>query len=119
SLLFLLAAGTVFAQSTAQPVSSNTTYSGPSNQLVRGSTTLHVPHFIAPVVTGAPYSAERIGKNTQTLGDGTHIEHIMQHEWLYRDSAGRTRIERPVFMPMRPNGEEIPHMAEINDPGAG
>src|SRR5438105_661705 len=98
SVLFLLAAGTVLAQSTAQPVSGNATYGGASNQFVHGSATFHVPRLRPMVVTGAAYSAERIGKNIQTLADGTHIEHVMQHEWLYRDSAGRTRTERPLFM---------------------
>src|SRR5438045_136485 len=95
-LLFLLCASTAFAHSNALPASGSATYGGPANQLIHGSATLHVPRFVVPVITGAPYSGERVGKNLQTLADGTHIEHIMQHEWLYRDSAGRSRTERPL-----------------------
>ncbi len=56
-------------------------------------------------IKGAPYSAEQITENTQTLGDGTRIHHETSVK-LYRDSEGRTR-------------RETPEMVTIFDPVAG
>ena len=48
------------------------------------------------VVTSAPYSAEGQSQNIRTLADGTHITTPLLHWNFYRDSLGRTRLERPV-----------------------
>jgi hypothetical protein len=47
---------------------------------------------MGPTVKGAPYSALETVENTQTLGDGTHINRTTQ-TMVYRDSAGRIRRE--------------------------
>jgi membrane-associated protease RseP (regulator of RpoE activity) len=49
---------------------------------------------MGPTVKGAPYSALETIENTQTLGDGTHINRTTQ-TMVYRDSAGRMRRETP------------------------
>ena len=49
--------------------------------------------FAGKVVTGAPYSAQAMTQVTQTLADGTHIQHSSSAT-LARDSQGRTRVER-------------------------
>jgi hypothetical protein len=45
-------------------------------------------------VTGSPVSAREETKTVQTLGDGTQLESSDVTQF-YRDSQGRTRIERP------------------------
>jgi hypothetical protein len=47
---------------------------------------------MGPTVKGAPYSATETVENTQTLSDGTHIDHTTQ-TMVYRDSEGRMRRE--------------------------
>jgi len=49
---------------------------------------------MGPTVKGAPYSALETIENTQTLGDGTHINRTTQ-TMVYRDGAGRMRRETP------------------------
>jgi hypothetical protein len=49
---------------------------------------------MGPTVKGAPYSATETVENTQTLSDGTHINHTVQ-TMVYRDSQGRMRRETP------------------------
>ncbi len=51
--------------------------------------------FAGKVVTGAPYSAQAVTQATQTLADGTHIQHSST-ETLARDSQGRTRVESSI-----------------------
>ncbi len=72
--------------------------------------------FGGAAVAGAPYSAEEITENVQTLADGTHITHRSTAK-MYRDSEGRTRIERPADLPGSDNAD-IPLMIEISDPMA-
>ena len=45
-------------------------------------------------VQGRPFSATEVRHNTQTLGDGTHVEHSDTTQ-LYRDAQGRMRAETP------------------------
>ena len=47
---------------------------------------------MGPAVKGAPYSADEIRENNQTLADGTHI-HNEEKTTVYRDSEGRIRRE--------------------------
>jgi hypothetical protein len=49
---------------------------------------------MGPTVKGAPYSALETVENTQTLGDGTHINQTTL-TMVYRDSEGRLRRETP------------------------
>ena len=70
------------------------------------------------VVTGEPYSAEGESQNIQTLGDGTHISTPLLYWKFYRDSQGRTRIERPVALGRQFELASTPQqiVIEINDP---
>jgi hypothetical protein len=68
-------------------------------------------------VAGAPYSAEEIGTTVQTLADGTRITRENSTRKLYRDSAGRTRTERPLLGAVaRRQKAEAPVIIEIIDP---
>jgi hypothetical protein len=78
------------------------------------------PFGIAPI-TGAPYSGEEVGEMVQTLADGTHITRTMPATKVYRDSAGRTRTERPMFWApagMDSEAPAAPILVEITDPVA-
>lgn len=70
-------------------------------------------------VTGAPYSAEEVTEHVQTLADGTHITQPSPKTVFYRDSLGRTRIERTFPMPPGASGDAGPNMIEISDPTTG
>jgi hypothetical protein len=50
----------------------------------------------APTVTGAPYSADEVKENVQTLADGTHVTQTRSTSHIIRDSRGRTRTERQI-----------------------
>ena len=70
------------------------------------------------VVTQAPFSGKEVTTDTQTLADGTHITHTNTAQF-YRDSQGRTRIER-TFSGMGPWAGGTPKTTiEIFDPVAG
>ena len=47
-----------------------------------------------PSVTGAPYSANQVQEYTQTLADGTSTTKSSVIGHFFRDSQGRTRMER-------------------------
>jgi hypothetical protein len=68
-------------------------------------TLINVESSVTSNVKNAPYQADQITENTQTLGDGTRI-HNERKVTIYRDSQGRTRREQ---------GEEI----SIMDPNSG
>jgi hypothetical protein len=77
--------------------------------------------FYRSVITGAPYSAEKVTESVQTLADGTHIADTYPETKFYRDSMGRTREERPVFrgaIGRHTNTPKPPAVVEINDPVA-
>jgi hypothetical protein len=82
-------------------------------------------HFQAPFhrgsITGAPYSAEKVDEHIQTLADGTHISYSSPVAKVYRDSMGRTREERSVFLgpvERHPDLAKGPIVVEISDPVA-
>lgn len=77
------------------------------------------PPLHAQVVTGAPYSADEVSEQTQTLADGTHIAQETQITKRYRDSEGRTRAERPWFMGGANSQLDDVKIVEINDPVSG
>ncbi len=54
------------------------------------------PAFLGKPIAGAPYSAEAANQTTRVLADGTRIESSTTTR-MFRDSAGRTRME--VQMP--------------------
>jgi hypothetical protein len=66
--------------------------------------------FGEKAVKGAPFSAQVIFENTQTLNNGVHVAHNMTGA-LYRDSEGRTRQELPR--------DGAPEAVLINDNVAG
>jgi hypothetical protein len=70
-------------------------------------------------VTGAPYSAEEITEHVQTLADGTHITGPSQKTMFYRDSLGRTRVERSFPLPPGVIGAAGPSIIDISDPVSG
>ncbi len=66
------------------------------------------PDF-APTLTGAPYCADQVSENVQTLADGRTC----------RDSQDRVRTERPLIRaPFVPNASEV-MLVEIRDPVGG
>jgi hypothetical protein len=69
--------------------------SGPDG-IVRGTATFSPP-LPFPALTGTPYSGQQVTDSLRTLPDGTHITEtrVMQQE--YRDSSGRTRLDRPLM----------------------
>jgi hypothetical protein len=59
------------------------------------------------VFANAPFSADAVTTVTQTLGDGTKIEHRTTSKW-YRDSSGRVRREQSVIGLDRLNASNQP-----------
>jgi hypothetical protein len=93
----------------------------PDMQSFNGTATFAPPAFPIAVLTGAPFSAEEIGSQTQVLPDGNRITNAQPSVFLFRDSAGRTRTERPLMM-MAVNSKlavKLPLVPEIYDPVAG
>jgi hypothetical protein len=73
-------------------------------------------------VTGAPYSADVIVSNSQTLADGNRISHS-DTSHVYRDSEGRTRREQSGTMTVVTRTEPVVStkslVISIIDPVAG
>src|SRR5262245_4653454 len=86
-----------------------------------------LPRFLGPqpgmpgrVVKNAPYSADVVTENTQTLADGNHIKQTTTSKF-FRDSDGRTRREQSLdsLTRLAPNAEVPKAVVFINDPVAG
>lgn len=90
-----------------------------SGTVVGGATTqaVYSDFHAIPTVTGAPYSADRVGEHNQTLANGTHIHETWTSEHIARDSQGRVRIERPLFPATRQ--QSGPTVIQISDPISG
>ena len=75
--------------------------------------------FAGKVVTGAPYTAQRVTQVTQTLSDGTHIQES-NTATLARDSQGRTRVEETLqgIGRLRASSARSKTMILIHDPVA-
>jgi len=73
------------------------------------------PGLPGGAVTGAPYSAEEVTEHVQTLADGTHITQPSSKTIFYRDSLGRTRIERAFPLPPGASGATGPNFIEISE----
>ena len=84
-----------------------------------GSFTTSTTQYIAPGITGAPYSAEEVNERVQTLADGTHITQTGPSQRMWRDSQGRTRTERQMGGSLNANAPKTPVIVEIRDPVAG
>ena len=112
---FLLLTGAVaFGQSQSVTFSGTSTSTAAVGRISSGTATFGVGRFASPAVQGAPYSGEEVQERQQTLSDGTHINQVQSRRMMYRDSQGRTRIERTMFP--GPNGQETPIVIEITDP---
>jgi len=79
------------------------------------------PWTADPVVTGQPYSANRVSEHTQLLANGTNIHQKWVEARVYRDSQGRTRTERFTYAGALPVHTVEPglHIVRISDPVAG
>jgi hypothetical protein len=77
------------------------------------------PGLAGAAVSGAPYSAEEVTEHVQTLADGTHITQPSRKTMYYRDSLGRTRVERSLSLPPGASGPAGPNIIEISDPVSG
>ncbi len=124
-MCLLLASSSAFGQ--LQTSSHSTQMRGssmmmnPDMKSFNGTVTFGPPQFAIMAITGAPFSAEEVASQTQILADGNKIIHAMPSVFLFRDSAGRTRTERPP-MPMVPSSKmavKLPLIPEIYDPVAG
>lgn len=107
-IIAALAAGPVCAQMPANG-------SAPANQ---SSFTVAGGAYLRTATSGAPYSAEQVTEHTRTLADGTHIVQKPQITRMYRDSAGRTRIDKPMFSSANVD-DTVPTLIQIQDPVAG
>jgi hypothetical protein len=66
-----------------------------------------------PVFTGAPFSGVEEAERHQVLMDGTHIDRVAHPEKYWRDSAGDTRAEIPMFNYETPATRGIPAIVVI------
>lgn len=98
-------AGVVSLQ--AQGVEKNVAFQYFGNSGEPGQVMLRVEAAGGKTVTGKPFSATEVRRTRQTLGDGTHIDKN-ENDKYFRDSEGRTRIERE-------NG----NIVVISDPATG
>jgi hypothetical protein len=71
------------------------------------------------IVKNAPFSADMVFENIQTLNDGNRIVN-RSSTLMYRDSQGRTRSEHTFKPFFQPGGENIEHKTiSIFDPVSG
>jgi hypothetical protein len=89
SSILLLPVRSATAQTASTPAAPAKTIAAPPRSF---TVTMTPPRRIPPVV-GAPYSFEQVWETSQTLADGTHITQERMQSYMWRDSAGRTRIE--------------------------
>lgn len=127
SALFLLASITTLATFAQQDDGVRGSQASVHNgRTVSGSVLIGGPGSLEEIggglVTGQPYSAERVMEHTQTLLNGTHIDQKREMSRVYRDSEGRVRTERYMFAgPAARNGttEAGLQLVHIYDPVAG
>jgi TonB family protein len=81
------------------------------------SQTIVKPAALPPLVAGAPYSGEEHRVRTRMLADGTRITENWPVRRLFRDSQGRTRLDRALLT--SPDAPDMPRIVEIGDPAAG
>jgi hypothetical protein len=107
--LSVLIAAAAFGQN-----QTSSAYSRGATGQFSGTVGFGAGRFAPPAVAGAPYAGEEIQEHQQTLSDGTHITQTQSQRMIYRDSQGRTRVERRAFPGLR--GQESPMIIEITDP---
>jgi len=117
--LFLASlSGAILCSAFALCQSSASFSSGPEG--MHGTMHFGPPFSRVATIAGAPFSAEEVDEDQQTLADGTSIHHTRQGKKIYRDSLGRTRTEYvllrgPIERHVTPEG---PTIVEIIDPVA-
>jgi hypothetical protein len=120
----LLAATTMTGQMRPLEMLSGNFTAGLSG-VVTGTATFRAPTAWPPL-PGSPYSGQQVSDSVRTLPDGTHIatSHVIQQE--YRDSAGRTRLDRLIMQgPANPPAgvKQLPPptatISQIVDPALG
>lgn len=120
---WLAATGVVHAQLTQMSVmqSSNFTYRrGPDDKgVVDGVGAIQFRSIGYPIVEGAPFSGEERRSSVQVLSDGTRVTFpLPSGQKVFRDSRGRTRMERIIAGGSAPIGRanvEPFVLIEIND----
>jgi hypothetical protein len=106
----------------AQLTAEHSARANMSNGVYTASATFGAPVKAFPVVAGAPYSAQSFSQLTETLQGGQQITRTGFSMKIYRDAAGRSRMERflsdappPALAP--PNSKpQGPLLVEIDDP---
>ena len=94
---------------------------GPGMKVVSYTVTYGPLRAVARTVKGKPYSATQIAEHRKTLADGTSITEPEPSFNVYRDSAGRSRADRPAVSPgpLTNAMENMPVIPEISDPVSG
>jgi hypothetical protein len=118
SVLLLTVSGATAALGQTTP--AQTVFMGTPQIGFNSAGAIMAPFGMTPV-TGKPYSGEEVSESVQTLADGTHISQTMTLQKIYRDSQGRTRMERPLMHPGMggpPVPADAPMMIDITDPVA-
>jgi hypothetical protein len=125
-VIFLSFAAAAAAQTvTTSGIISGVAGSGPQTMVINGRWATTSGAFASVggggAIAGQPYSAEQVTEHVQTLADGTHITRPADKVMFYRDSEGRTRIERTFPIPAGvPEGAVVrPSLIEINDSVSG
>src|SRR5262245_56336827 len=77
-------------------VSASTTLDSAGATVFRGSFEFLPKPFLIPPTSAAPYSAEEVSERIQS--DGTRSEAAQTVRRIYRDSQGRTRVERTLYL---------------------
>jgi ketosteroid isomerase-like protein len=111
-LRFILLSIAVSAIDFAQPVLSASTQQTPGGRKLV-ITLPGPPASLASTVANAPYSAEQISERTRLLAGGTRIKENAGIAQMFRDSAGRRRMEYTILE--GPHGEEGVRLVTIRD----
>jgi hypothetical protein len=126
TVLFVMASGSVWAQSSDQTEQAPPPPHRPGGRMFErmGSDGMGFVGFQAGLagktVTGAPFSASISTQESETLTDGNKIERSSTGSFA-RDTQGRTRRDMtlPAIGPWAASGKTPPKMSFINDPVAG
>ena len=114
TVLFLLLTAASAGQSQTGVISATQTRNAAGQ--FSGTASFGAPRFAPQAIQNAPYSGEEVQEHQQTLIDGTHISQPQSRRMMYRDSQGRTRVERPMMPVIRPEAPASPMIIEITDP---
>jgi hypothetical protein len=66
-----------------------------------------------PVLTGAPFSGVQEAERHRVLMDGTHVDQVAHPMKMWRNSAGDTRVEIPMFSYETPATRGFPELVAI------